>query len=113
MVGNPGLRVGQKRMFMQMLLIAPMPLAATLPMSASAKAEICSTAQTPIRSLLGDPAAKAVIAKYFPEFVASRAVAGGQANRFTIHFVKRFRPSLLTAERLAAADAELAKLPVL
>ena len=69
-----------------------------------------STAHTPIGTLMADSGARAVIAQLFPELVASKAVAAGYANRMTLRMLKRFRPKSFTDSRLAAADAEFAKL---
>ena len=71
-----------------------------------------TSAQTPIGTLLADPSAKAAVARQFPELIASHAVASGMANRMTLRSLKRFRPNMFTDARLAALDADLAKLPV-
>ena len=96
---------------MRRLSIGAAILAAILSLPVSAQTARYSTKETPIKALLADPAAKAIIAKHFPEFIASSAVARGQADRFTIRSIRRFKPRLFNDQRLAAADAELAKLP--
>ena len=71
-----------------------------------------SAAQTSIGTLFADPSAKAAVGRAFPELIASPAVSRGMANRMTLRSLKRFRPKTFTDARLAALDAELAKLPV-
>ncbi|WP_148649482.1 hypothetical protein [Novosphingobium barchaimii] len=83
----------------------------TLSVPALAGTEHYSTAKTPIRELLADPAAKAVLARHFPEFVNNPSVAQGKADRFTIRFIRKFKPRIFTDARVNAADADLAKLP--
>ncbi len=79
--------------------------------SALAQQPRYSATTTPLGALLADPAAKAVLTRLFPDLVASKAVAGGYANRMTLRSLKRFRPKSFTDARLAEADTEFAKLP--
>jgi hypothetical protein len=60
--------------------------------------------------LLGDPAAKAVLDKYFPGVSGDKRI--GMAKSMTLRAVQKFAPDKFTIEALDAADAELASLPV-
>ena len=68
-----------------------------------------STADTKIGSLLADPAAKAVIDKYFPGVSSDKRIA--MAKAMTLRTVQKFAPDMFTDAALDAADAELAQLP--
>jgi cytochrome P450 len=70
-----------------------------------------STADTKIGALLADPAARAVLDKYFPGVTGDTRI--GLAKGMTFRRVQKFAPEMFTGEALDAADAELAKLPVL
>jgi hypothetical protein len=76
----------------------------------SAPATRYSTADTKIGSLLADPAAKAVLDKYFPGVSSDKRI--GMAKGMTLRAVQKFAPDKFTTEALDAADAELASLPV-
>jgi cytochrome P450 len=67
-----------------------------------------STADTTIGSLLADPAAKAVLDKYFPGVSADKRIA--MAKGMTLRSVQKFAPDKFTTAALDAADAELANL---
>jgi cytochrome P450 len=69
-----------------------------------------SSSSSKIGVLLGDPAAKAVIDKYFPGVSGDSRI--GMAKGMTLRTVQKFAPELFTSEALDAVDAELAKLPV-
>jgi cytochrome P450 len=69
-----------------------------------------STAETKIGSLLADPAAKAVLDKYFPGVSSDKRI--GMAKGMSLRAVQKFAPDKFTTEALDAADAELASLPV-
>jgi hypothetical protein len=69
-----------------------------------------STADTKIGALLADPAAKAVLDKYFPGVSGDKRI--GMAKGMTLRAVQKFAPDKFTTEALDAADAELASLPV-
>jgi hypothetical protein len=69
-----------------------------------------STADTKIGSLLADPAAKAVLDKYFPGVSSDKRIS--MAKGMTLRAVQRFAPDKFTTEALDAADAELAPLPM-
>jgi cytochrome P450 len=69
-----------------------------------------STADTKIGSLLADPAARAVVDKYFPGVSNDKRIA--MAKGMTLRAVQKFAPDKFATEALDAADAELAQLPV-
>jgi cytochrome P450 len=69
-----------------------------------------STAESKIGALLADPAAKAVIDKYFPDVSTDKRIA--MAKSMTFRAVQKFAPDKFTTEALDAADAELAHLPM-
>ncbi len=79
----------------------------------SAKAEPAqpySTATTKIGVLIADPAATAILDRYFPGVSTDPRI--GMGKGMTLRTVQKFAPDLFTTEALDAADAELAKLPV-
>jgi Cytochrome P450 len=69
-----------------------------------------STAGTKLGTLLADPAAKAVLDKYFPGVSADPRI--GMAKSMTLRAVQKFAPDLFKEAALDAADAELAQLRV-
>jgi hypothetical protein len=68
-----------------------------------------STADTNIGTLLADPAAKAVLDKYFPGVSDDKRIA--MAKGMTLRSIQKFAPDLFTSAALDAADTELASLP--
>ena len=96
---------------MRKLIIVAMLAASAIAGQAQAGNAPYSLSKTPIGVLLADPAAKSVLARHFPEFIANRSVEQGKANRFTVRFIKRFKPRIFTDAHMAAAEAELQKLP--
>lgn len=70
-----------------------------------------STAASKIGDLLANPAARAVLDKYFPGVTGDTRI--GLAKGMTFRRVQKFAPEMFTNAALDAADAELAKLPVL
>jgi cytochrome P450 len=69
-----------------------------------------SIAATKIGVLLADPAAKAVIDKYFPGVSGDSRI--GMAKGMTFRAVQSFAPDMFKSELLDAADQELSQLPV-
>jgi hypothetical protein len=69
-----------------------------------------STADTKLGALLADPAAKAVLDKYFPGVSSDKRISMGKS--MTLRAIRKFSPETFTIEALDAADAELAKLPM-
>jgi para-nitrobenzyl esterase len=82
---------------------APAP-AATAP---AAKAKY-TTADTEIGTLLDDPAAKAIVEKHIPGFTSNDQV--DMARGMTLKAVQQYASEEVTDARLAAIDAEFAKL---
>jgi cytochrome P450 len=76
--------------------------------AATAAAARYSTADTKIGSLLADPAARAVVDKYFPGVSDDKRIA--MAKGMTLRAVQKFAPDKFKTEALDAADAELARL---
>lgn len=69
-----------------------------------------TTAETPIGTLLDDPAAKAVIDKHIPGFSGNPQVA--MARAMTFQQIQSLAPDQISAESITKIDADLAKLPV-
>jgi para-nitrobenzyl esterase len=67
-----------------------------------------STADTPIGTLLDDPAAKAVVDKNMPGFSDNPQVA--MARSMTFKQIQSFAPDQIKEETLIKLDADLAKL---
>ena len=74
------------------------------PVSASAA---LNSATTPIGDLLDNPEAKAVLAKYLPEVVASDQL--DMARAMSLKDIQSYAPDQITDAKLAEVDAELAK----
>ncbi|MFT4026788.1 MAG: hypothetical protein QM676_08315 [Novosphingobium sp.] len=83
-------------------------LAVMTPSAAFAGAPM-TTATTDIGTLLDNPAAKAVLEKHLPALVSNPQFA--QARSLTLKAVQGYAPDMLPDSKLAAIDAELAKLP--
>lgn len=77
--------------------------------AATAPAPKYTTADTEIGTLLDDPAAKAIIEKHIPGLVGNDQI--DMARTMTLRAIQPFAEAEVTDERLAAIDAELAKLP--
>lgn len=88
---------------------APAPASenpATLP--GAAQAAKFKTNDTPIGEILDNPAAAAVIKKYLPELVGNEQV--GMARGMTLKAVQQYSADSVTDQKLAAIDADFAKL---
>lgn len=68
-----------------------------------------STAETEIGTLLDNPETKAVLEKHIPQFVADPQIA--MARSMTLKQIQSFASDVLTDEKLALIDADLAALP--
>ncbi|MBV1691036.1 hypothetical protein KRR38_25990 [Novosphingobium sp. G106] len=68
-----------------------------------------STAQTPIGTLLDDPAAKAILLKYVPAIANNPQIA--MARSITLKQVQSYAGDQLTDETLGKIDWDLSKLP--
>lgn len=82
-------------------------LAAETPAAPAAAARY-SSATTDIGTLLDTPATRAVIDKVLPGLSTNAQI--DMARGMTLRAIQQFAPDKLTDERLAAVDAELAKL---
>ncbi|WP_375194166.1 hypothetical protein [Sphingobium sp.] len=76
--------------------------------NAVAKAKY-STADTDLGTLLDNPAAKAIIEKNIPGMTTNDQV--DMARGMTLKAIQQYAPDDVTDARLAAIDADLAKLP--
>jgi hypothetical protein len=92
-------------------LAAP-AMAATAPTAPAATAPAAkqkyTTADTDIGTLLDDPSAKAIIEKHIPGFTTNEQV--DMARGMTLKAVQAYASDEITDERLAAIDADFAKL---
>jgi hypothetical protein len=86
------------------------PAAAHAQSVAVAAAAAYTTSDTDIGTLLDDPAAKAVLDKVLPGFTTNPQIE--MARPMTMKSIQQYAADQLTDEKLAAVDAELAKLPV-
>lgn len=68
-----------------------------------------TTSDTEIGTLLDDPAAKAVLDKNFPGLSSGEQI--DMARGMTLKTIQQYAPDMITDARLAATDAEFAKLP--
>lgn len=75
--------------------------------AASAKPKYTAE-DTELGTLLDDPAAKAIIAKHIPGLVDNDQIE--MARSMTLKSIQQYAPDDVTDERLAAIDADLAKL---
>ena len=88
--------------------VAPAAYAAD-PAPAAAPAARYTTAETPIGTLLDDPAAKAVLVKYLPELANSPQIE--QARGLTLKAIQAYAGDKLSDQTLGQIDYDLAKLP--
>ncbi|WP_449469050.1 hypothetical protein [Sphingobium chungangianum] len=95
---------------MRFLILA----AAALSLATPALAETAATAKytsadTELGVLLDNPAAKAIVEKYIPGMTSNDQV--DMARAMTLKAIQQYAPDDVTDARLAAIDADLAKLP--
>lgn len=64
---------------------------------------------TDIGTLLDDPEAKAILAKYLPDIVNNDQI--DMARSMTLKVIQQYSADQITDAKLAAIDADLAKLP--
>lgn len=86
---------------------AQTPVAAA-PTAAAADTPMSST-DTPLGDMIDSPAAKAILTRHLPEILASPNI--DQARGMTLRTLQNFASDQITDAKLAAIDAELAKLP--
>lgn len=81
--------------------------------STAAKSGTYSTKRSTMATLLADPAAKAVLEKYIPDLLKSDHIEqmSGMTLKDVQQAVGQYAPDLLSEKKLAAIDADLAKLP--
>lgn len=95
------------------LAVAMMPIAVsaqTAPAPAAPAApEHYTTAKTGIGTLIGDPAAKAILMKIIPEIAGNEGIAA--AGSMTLKDIQPRTGGLITDAQLSEIDYELAKLP--
>lgn len=84
---------------------ADAPATATAP----AAAPRFTTAETSLGDLLDDAGAKAVLEKHIPEMVNSGNLE--PARGMTLKALQAYAGAILTDDKLAAIDADLAKIP--
>jgi para-nitrobenzyl esterase len=94
-----------------LLSISAAPAFAETPTAAPAATAAAkyTTADTEIGTLLDDPAAKAIVEKHIPGMTTNDQV--DMARGMTLKAVQQYSPDEVTDARLAAIDAEFAKLP--
>ncbi len=92
-------------------LAAGQALAQTAPAPAPAAVAPArySTADTPIGTLLDDPAAKAIVFKNIPAMANSTQL--DMARSMTLKDTQQYAPDMMTDAVLARIDAEFAQLP--
>lgn len=78
-------------------------------MAAAQASGLMNTLTTPIGTMLDDPTAMAVLKLHLPELVASPQI--GMARGMTLNAFRGYMPQVLIDAKLAAIDADLAKLP--
>ena len=102
---------------MRILLLAASLVLATAPVAAFAQSAPAApaapthytSADTPIGTMLDDPAAKAVLVKDVPALVTNPQIE--MARSMTLKSVQQYSPDTLTDATLAKIDADLAALP--
>jgi para-nitrobenzyl esterase len=82
--------------------------AATAPSASAAKAKY-STTETDLGTLLDNPATKAIVEKHIPGMTSNDQV--DMARGMTLKAIQQYASEEVTDARLAAIDADLAKLP--
>lgn len=76
--------------------------------TSAAATSIYTSSNTPIGTLLDDPAAKAIVEKHIPGMTTNDQIE--MARGMTLKAVQQYSPDEVTDARLAAIDAEFAKL---
>lgn len=84
-------------------------VAQTTPAATPAASSHYTTADTPIGTLLDDPAAKAIIEKNIPGMTTNDQI--DMARGMTLKSIQQYSPDQVTDPVLAKIDAEFAKLP--
>jgi len=87
---------------------AQTPAVPTPPAAASAP-QAFTTADTDLGTLLDNPAAKAIIEKHIPGMTTNDQI--DMARGMTLKAIQQYSPDDVTDARLAAIDADFAKMP--
>jgi hypothetical protein len=82
--------------------------AASAPAAAAVKGKL-NTTDTDLGTLLDNPAAKAIVEKHIPGMTTNDQVE--MARGMTLKAIQQYASEEVTDARLAAIDADLAKLP--
>jgi para-nitrobenzyl esterase len=90
-------------------LAAPAAYAADAPAPSAPAAGRYTTADTPIGTLLDDPAAKAILVKYIPQLATSAQI--DMARSMTLKQIQAYAGDSLTDETLGKIDWDFSKLP--
>lgn len=85
---------------------AMVPAAAIAAEPAAATATALNTTDTTIGDLLDNPAARAVLMKHIPEVVSNQGI--DMARAMTLRQIQSFAADVLTDEKLAQIDTDLA-----
>ncbi|MEC3948286.1 hypothetical protein [Sphingobium sp. HWE2-09] len=88
---------------------AQTPAAPTPPAAAAAAPQAFTTADTDLGTLLDNPAAKAIIEKHIPGMTTNDQI--DMARGMTLKAIQQYSPDDVTDARLAAIDADFAKMP--
>jgi hypothetical protein len=92
------------------IFLAPAVASAQAPAAAPAAAAAhYNSNDTELGVLLDDPAARAVLEKHLPEIKGNDQIEMGRS--MTLKAIQEFAPDAFTDAKLAAIDADLAKLP--
>jgi para-nitrobenzyl esterase len=78
------------------------------PATAPAAKARYSTSETELGVILDDPAAKAIVEKHIPGLTTNEQV--DMARAMTLKDIQAYSPDAVTDEKLAAIDADFAKL---
>lgn len=97
------------RLTVAALLLAAPAASAFAADAPAAAAAAYSTADTPLGTLLDDPAAKTILDKYMPGMSTNPQIE--MARSMTLKQIQGFSPDTIKDETLAKIDADLAKLP--
>ena len=98
-------------------MTAPLANAAPTPATPAVTpaGKVYSINTTQLGTLLGDPAAKAVLMKHIPEVITRMGDNLEQAQGMTLKemqdALKAYAPDVLSDQKLAAIDLDLAKIP--
>ena len=90
------------------MALVPAAQGATQAAGQEQQAATYSTSKTTIGALLENPETRTVLEKHIPELVANPGIQ--QAGGMTLRSIQAYAPDMLTDAKLAAIDADLAKM---